>query len=121
MGDLSEHFDRKTFECQDGCGKNNIDSKLIEKLERMVSVLGRVPRISSGCRCVLHSVAVGGGTDDAHVHNKAVDIPVANSLERYAVVSAAVVAGFVRIGDEDTHVHVDVDSSKVQNVMWRKP
>ncbi len=52
---LSEHFDSKEFACKDGCGANQVESKLIEILEGVRTHFGKPVIIVSGRRCVSHN------------------------------------------------------------------
>lgn len=73
---LSEHFNVREFRCK--CGKNHttlVDSRLIDKLERLYSSLGAVKGIiTSGYRCSDHDKAVGGNGYGQHTKGTACDI-----------------------------------------------
>jgi len=51
------------------------------------------------------------GDPGAHGKGLAVDIRAHNSKTRFAIVKAAIAAGFPRIGVYDRHIHLDVDTS----------
>lgn len=73
---LSPHFAAYEFQCK--CGKAHdfqIDDALIEKLERLFSVLGCSKIIvTSGYRCTAHDKAVGGNGSGQHTLGTAADI-----------------------------------------------
>jgi hypothetical protein len=58
------------------------------------------------------------GDPRAHGRGKAVDIRCHTSYNRMRIISGALLAGFRRIGVYDRHVHLDVDESLPQDVMW---
>lgn len=72
---LSEHFDSTEFRCN--CGKEGIETELVERLERLFAAIGADKiLISSGFRCPDCSVAVGGYRNDMHTKGGAADLVV---------------------------------------------
>jgi hypothetical protein len=59
MGDLSQHFSRKVFECR-CCGRLQLDSHLVEGLEAVRTLAGVPVVINAGYRCPHHNQEVGG-------------------------------------------------------------
>lgn len=57
-------------------------------------------------------------SDSAHLSGLAVDISIKDSTKRYILVKVALNNGINRIGIADTFVHIDVDKTKPQNVIW---
>jgi uncharacterized protein YcbK (DUF882 family) len=100
------------------CGHVKIDTDLIFKLEEIRKSLQRPIVITSAYRCERHNKEVGGKPDSAHLKGLAVDIKVDNSRERFEIVTEALRKGFVRIGVAKTFVHIDLDKSKPQKVIW---
>lgn len=105
---LSEHFDSKEFLCKCGCGLGIDNPKLIERLERLRTLLGDTPiEIVSGRRCPTHSVSVGGYANDMHVLGGAVDIRC-YPHNAYTICEQAEKCGFGGIAlISDTNVHLD--------------
>lgn len=118
MGDLSKDFSRSEFACGDGCGADEVSHALVASLQDMRDDIGRYLVITSGRRCSVQNVKVGGKPDSAHLDGHAADIAAPDSRLRMEIVKAAINAGISRIGIGKTFVHVDVDESKPQNVMW---
>ena len=118
MGDLSAHFNRHEFACKDNCGFDSIDPDLINKLESIHSRVDHPMVIDDGCRCPAHNAAVGGKPDSAHLRGKAADINCEDSSWRYALVGAAFAAGFKRIEVGDKWIHLDIDDSLPQRVLF---
>jgi len=73
MGDLSENFSRKEFECGCGCGTDTIDAELIRILQDVRDKFGPI-KINSGVRCRDHNKKVGGVKTSQHIKGRAADI-----------------------------------------------
>lgn len=104
MGDLSEHFSRREFDCRDGT-QSHPDPELVARLERLRAAAGGRPlRIVSGYRSPSYNARVGGAPNSQHMYDRAADIP-----SGYATVQQAQAAGFRGIGYCGSWVvHVDV-------------
>lgn len=74
--------------------------------------------INSGCRCARHNQNVGGSPNSSHVRGLAADIRCSNSLSRYNLLQSLMAEGFQRIGIEPEFIHVDMDLSKPQSLIW---
>lgn len=114
MSKLSEHFDSTEFICPCGCGQMNINTELINKLEKLHKAMyAKAIFINSGCRCSSHSVAVGGYSNDMHVRGGAADIRVQKKdgtlYTSKAICREAEKLGFTGIGIiDDDSAHVDI-------------
>lgn len=119
MGKRGKYFTDEEFACKCGCGKADVSSDLVARLDQLREQLGRPIVISSGFRCESHNAAEGGVSDSAHTHGLAVDIKVSSGQERFEVL-AKVIRGYMfkRIGIAKTFIHVDIDDSKPQMVVW---
>jgi uncharacterized protein YcbK (DUF882 family) len=73
--------------------------------------------INSGYRCEEHNKAIGGEPNSAHTRGLAADILLPASPLRYKFLKEALVV-FKRIGLSAEFVHVDVDRSLPQGVLW---
>ena len=126
MGDLSKNFSRLEVQCPCGCGANKISSILIEKLQKVRNIIGRPIIITSGVRCGFYNTSIKASMNSSHIPDSygmgnAVDIACTNSKDRYELVELSQ-KFFNRIGISGGSyrgfVHLDVDRSKVQEVMW---
>jgi len=125
VGDLSRDFSRAEFACRDGCGANQVSPRLVDALQAMRDRVGRPIAIRSGCRCRAWNAHEGGKPDSAHLCVpeegelcEAADLAAPDSATRYDLVAAAIAAGIHRIGIGKGFVHVDVDTTKDQEVLW---
>lgn len=116
---LSNDFKVREFICP-CCGEEGIKDELIFRLQAAHDLLPihRVMVVTSGYRCEKHNKAVGGVGDSAHKKGLAVDIKCEGSSHKWMLIKAFMKAGFKRIGIYDNFIHVDVDISKPQEVIW---
>ena len=130
MGDITKDFDRKEFACHCGCGKNDISTAFVERLQVLKEYLEKCERgckyiiVNSGCRCPKHSRSVGGFKNDMHVMSRAADIHcIDNDDKTYPAEQVAAVAelfGFGGIGiitDFDVHID-DRENGGYSNNYW---
>ncbi len=101
---LTKNFNVKEFKCK--CGGNHstiLDVGLVEKLQKLVDVLGcESAVITSGFRCVKHDKAVGGNGAGMHTKGLAADV-VFNGKDNKAIDTRLVACyaqelGFTGIG-----------------------
>ena len=111
--------------CPCFCGEDKINPVLIEKLQKVRNIIGRPIIIISGVRCEFYNASIKASMNSAHIRDdhgigNAVDIACTNCKDRYELVQVAQ-KFFNRIGFGGSYggfVHLDVDRSKVQEVMW---
>ena len=109
---ITEHFDTSEFRCN--CGKEGINTELVERLERLFAAIGADKiLISSGYRCPDCSVAVGGYRNDTHTKGGAAALVVQKDgkpLSSYAVAAIAEdLCLFNGIGIiDEVYVHLDI-------------
>ena len=99
---------------------------MIEKLQHVRDVINKPITITSGVRCKSFNTKIRGSLVSSHMPNEdgmglAVDIACVKSQARFEMVDVAV-KFFRRIGisggSYGCFVHLDVDRSKDQEVMW---
>ncbi len=113
---LSDNFSRDEFACP-CCGEDRIDRTLIQKLQELRISYGRPIVVTSGVRCPKHNEEVNGEKFSSHLYGFAVDIACTDSSQRWELVSLAM-RRFRRVGVYSGWVHLDVDPTKPQDVMW---
>lgn len=99
-----EHFSSDEFDHPD-----KMDPNFLRKLDIARELAGRPFILTSDLRPDERS---------AHSSGTAVDIRASSGAERWAIVMAALRAGFTRIGIYDRHLHLDDDPEKPSNVLW---
>jgi uncharacterized protein YcbK (DUF882 family) len=110
MGDLSAHFSRKELQCR-CCGRLQLDSRLLEGLEKLRELAGVAIIVHAGYRCPKHNQEIGGVPKSEHLQGLAADIelPVISLQRAYGL--ALEVPQFAQggIGAYDGgFLHVDV-------------
>ena len=111
------YFRDQEFECP-CCRQRLISQALVSKLDSARAAYGKPIRITSGYRCFLHNLDVGGIATSSHRRGLAVDIEIGSSTERFELIRILIAVGFIRIGIGEGFIHVDIDPHKTQNVMW---
>jgi len=116
---LSDHFSEKEMTCRCGCGKVNVNPRLITALEAIRARAGGRPMIIvSGSRCESHNIAEGGKPNSAHLTGEAADIRAVFGDDKYRIIEAALHIGILRVGIGRSFIHVDVSRTLPQGVVW---
>lgn len=102
----------------DGFRESLINRHSLEMLQKMRDIMDSPIFITSYWRSPEDNKKVGGVNGSAHLKGYAFDLRCRNGSERRALVSAALCAGFRRIGVAKTFVHVDCDPDLPQFVLW---
>ena len=74
MANDTEHFKVSEFTCKCGCGKNNIDQRVIDMAETIRQALGVPVNVNSGCRCKEWNRIQKGVPNSKHITGKAADL-----------------------------------------------
>lgn len=125
MGDLTKNFDSTEMRCRCGCGICIVDPGFMLKLQTARNLACISFIIRSGCRCPEHNAVEGGTENSDHLTTSSiacegVDIHCDNSTDRYTIISAAILAGFRRIGVESKNkfIHLGTAKRNPENVLW---
>ena len=95
--------------------------ELLNILDQLRGKCGFPLKINSGFRTKEHNEKVGGKPESAHTKGLAVDIAVADSRERFKIIEYALSFGIKRIGFGSNFLHLDMDFTKDQEVVWLYP
>jgi uncharacterized protein YcbK (DUF882 family) len=94
MGDLSKNFSRHEFACQDRCGFDTIDPRVVVMAQVIRDMLGEPIRINSACRCKKHNGKVGGVSGSYHTTGQAADLSSnVGSVRLFQVIKQLYAAG----------------------------
>jgi zinc D-Ala-D-Ala carboxypeptidase len=113
---LTENFYRDEFECNCGCGFDDINLDLINRIQKVREEYGPI-NISSGCRCESWNKEVNGSVGSSHLKGYALDILCGNSRDRYRLLLKLNLF-FDRIGVQREFIHVDTDAGKISESCW---
>jgi len=106
MKQLTKHFSEDEFKCS-CCGAVPMDKKFMEKLEQLRLAYGKSMIITSGYRCSVHNVKIGGSKSSKHMEGIAADIKISSGSEAYQLIKLAIGLGFTGIGVAKTFLHLD--------------
>jgi uncharacterized protein YcbK (DUF882 family) len=108
MGDISKHFDRKEFACQDKCGFDTVDVELITVLEDLREHFDSPVRINSASRCKKHNDRIGGADKSQHLVCRAADVAV-DKISPIAVWEYLnyKYMGYYGVGRYESFTHID--------------
>lgn len=120
-----KYFKLSEFDSPDepGSGEKNMDKNFVELLDKARGY-AQVPfKITSGYRTqAYHDDLTRRGyktsKTSAHLKGLAADISTRDSKTRWAVINSLIKFGAKRIGIGETFIHVDIDSSRTEDVMW---
>jgi hypothetical protein len=105
-----KNFKLEEFSCKH-CGKNEINHKLIDKLQLLRDDLGFPLVISSGYRCSEHPIEAKKSKPGTHAEGIAVDIAVSHE-KALEVLYKAIAHGFKGIGvnqkGNGRFIHLDI-------------
>ena len=112
-----KYFRPKEFVCP-CCGRQKMDEGFMRWLDDVREEAGVPFVISSGWRCERHNKQIGGVAGSAHCKGIAADIVTPGAEKRYRILRALIVKGARRIGIGPSFIHVDLDKTKPQRVVW---
>lgn len=73
---MSKYFSPSETCCHCGCGTNNVNPDLLERLDKLREMVGGPLYLNSCVRCPTHNANVGGVRNSQHVLGNAADIAV---------------------------------------------
>ena len=97
--------------------EENMNADFLNKLDEAREYAGIPFVINSAYRSPTHPLSIKNPTS-SHIKGLAVDIRCNTSRNRFIVLDALIAVGFNRIGIADNFIHVDLDLSKSDNVIW---
>ena len=74
MAQDTKNFKVSEFACKCGCGKSDIDQRIMNMAQVIRDELGVPVRVNSGCRCEKHNVRSGGVKSSKHTKGLAADL-----------------------------------------------
>jgi len=96
----------------------DLDTKLVDILDKMREECGFPFTITSGYRTVEENKLVGGVAGSAHTKRKSVDISITDNTKRFKIIKFALNNGINRIGVSKDFIHLDISEDLPSNVIW---
>lgn len=116
---MAKYFNNAEFRrCDPPCSEKDMNPALMERLDALREKCGMPLIINCAYRSREWDLKKGRSGNSAHTRGMAVDILCNSSATRYKIVSAAIELGFTRIGIGKTFVHLDIDETLAQGVMF---
>ena len=95
-----------------------MDATLLSMLDEAREIANIPFTINSGYRTEKHNTKIKGVKNSSHLKGLAVDIMCYDSVARSKILSSLRKVGFNRVGIAKSFIHIDIDTSKVQNLTW---
>lgn len=104
-----------------------LDTELVAMLDKARHRSGMPYKITDGLRSGLGNQDRNAVNNSAHLTGHAVDLDCNDSRTLWKILDGLLSVGFKRIGiyyktengkSSPTHIHVDIDSTKPQEVVW---
>lgn len=115
----SKYFAPQEFRrCSPSCTIDQMDQRFLDTLDALRAQAGIPLVLNCAYRSVAHEKARGRSGNSAHTKGLAADIRCNSSATRWKIVTAALALGIRRIGIGKSYVHVDIDGTLPQDVVW---
>lgn len=119
MTKISKYFSPAEFQaCSPSCNINDMDQRFLNILDQIREEVGQPLSITSAYRTKKWDQSKGRSGNGAHTKGLAVDFLCKTGTLRAKIVAAALQCGIHRIGIASDFVHVDIDDTLPQNVIW---
>lgn len=115
---LSANLSSTEFDCHGKgcCTETEIESKLIDIVQKIREHFGKPIIVSSGYRCPVHNKSVNGATSSRHMKGQAADVYIEGvepiEIARYAESIGVKGIGLYETDKDGYFVHVDTRTSK---------
>ena len=118
------NFSAQEFDCQCGCGQNEMKPEFMAKLQQLRTLYGAPMKVTSGYRCPQHPIEAKKAAPGAHASGQACDIGV-QGAEAHRLLRMALEAGFTGIGVQQKgtgrFLHLDTLESDLRPSLWSYP
>lgn len=115
----SRYFAEREFQrCSPSCSLQDMTQEAMDAFDAVRERAGIPLVINCAFRSQEWEKARGRSGNSAHTKGVALDIRANSSATRMNIVSAALAEGITRIGIGNGFVHLDIDNTLPQGVMW---
>ena len=118
--DKYPNFKAEEFNCRH-CGKNEMQSEFMARLQHLRGIYGKSMTISSGYRCPQHPIEAKKDAPGPHSTGLACDVAV-QGAEAHKVLTLALELGFTGIGVQQKgtgrFIHLDMVAGANRPTVW---
>lgn len=100
------YFTVEELQCKCGCKRCDMNPDFMQRLIAFRIAYGQPMVITSGFRCNNYNTKIKGTKHSQHLVGNAVDVSMADPLERYKIVALATLKGF-SLGIDGAFIHID--------------
>jgi len=116
---MAKYFSPQEFiKCNPSCRIEQMNPEFLELLDEVRETAGIPLVLNSAFRTKSYEQMKGRSGNSAHTRGLAVDIRCKSHENRFRIIQAAILCGVRRIGIGKTFIHLDVDKSLPQSVIW---
>lgn len=115
----SKYFAPAEFKrCTPSCSIEDMDQRFLNTLDALRAQAGIPLVLNCAYRSREYDIKKGRSGNSAHTRGLAADIRCNASATRWKIVTAVLALGIRRIGIGKSYVHVDIDGTLPQDVVW---
>lgn len=116
---MAKYFTETEFNyCTPSCSIKDMNSHFINLLDNIRERAGIPFILTCAYRSREWDLKKGRSGNSAHTKGLAVDIKYNSSADAFKIIESAMYFGIKRIGIGRTFIHLDMDDSLPQNVIW---
>ena len=116
---MYKYFTEAEFnKCTPSCSLSDMNIEFMMLLDKLREKTGIPLVINCAYRSKEWDISKGRSGNSAHTKGLAVDIRCYDSSNRFKIIKAAIELGFKRIGISNSFIHLDMDESLTQNIIW---
>ena len=115
--DSWQFFKRTEFSCP-CCGRDDISTELVNRIDYSRSLSGIPFRITSGFRCEQHNRRIHGKPRSSHLDGQACDISAPSGSIKSTIVASLFASGIKRVGIYKTFIHADISTKLPYPMLW---
>ena len=115
--DCWKFFKRTEFSCP-CCGRSDISSELVNRLDYCREIAGVPFRINSGFRCKQHNGRIHGKPRSSHLDGSAADISAPSGALKSTIVASLFAGGIKRVGIYKNFIHCDISKKLPYPMLW---
>lgn len=115
----SYYFKESEFQqCTPACSLQDMQQSMMNCLDHLRAQCGFPFKINSAYRRRTYEIEKGRSGSSSHTKGLAVDIHCIDEAKRMKIIKYALDMGISRVGISRTYIHLDIDGTKKQSIIW---